>query len=74
MSRDNLGAIVVGTGFGILTHARALRAAGFDVVGLVGRDPEKTAERAKGAGIPNALTSLSEALALPGVDVVAVAV
>ena len=73
MSQDNLGAVVVGTGFGILTHTRALRAAGFDVVGLVGRNPAKTAERAKGAGIPNASTSLSEALALPGVDIVAVA-
>ncbi len=73
MSQDNLGAIVIGTGFGILTHTRALRAAGFDVVGLVGRDPAKTAERAKGAGIPNASTSLTEALALPGVDVVAIA-
>ena len=73
MNQDNLGAIVVGTGFGILTHTRALRAAGFDVRGLVGRNPAKTAERAKGAGIPNAATSLAEALALPGVDVVAVA-
>ena len=26
-----LGAIVVGTGFGVLTHLRALRAAGFEV-------------------------------------------
>ena len=38
MSREDLGAIVVGTGFGILTHTRALRAAGFDVRGLVGRE------------------------------------
>ena len=31
------GAVVVGTGFGVLTHLRALRGAGFDVVALVGR-------------------------------------
>ena len=42
-----LGAAVVGTGFGCLTHVRALRAAGFDVHALVGRDPVKTAARAE---------------------------
>ena len=40
------GVVVIGTGFGCVTHVRALRAAGFDVVGLVGRDPDKTAARA----------------------------
>ena len=40
------GVVVVGTGFGCVTHVRALRAAGFEVVALVGRDPDKTAERA----------------------------
>jgi len=73
MIDTKLGAIVVGTGFGILTHVRALRAAGFNIKALVGRNPEKTAERAQGAGIPKGLTSLSEALALPGVDAVAIA-
>lgn len=68
-----MGAIVVGTGFGILTHTRALRAAGFDIKALVGRNPEKTTERAEGAGIPLGLTDLSEALALPCVDAVAIA-
>ena len=67
------GAIVVGTGFGCLTHVRALRAAGFDVVGLVGRDPDKTAERAKRFDIPNALTSLDEAFQLAHSDAVTVA-
>ena len=42
----SLGVAVVGTGFGCLTHVRALRAAGFDVQALVGRDPVKTAARA----------------------------
>ena len=73
MGDDALGAAVVGTGFGCLTHARALRAAGFDVRALVGRDPEKTAARARRFDIPHALTSLADALELPGVDAVTVA-
>jgi predicted dehydrogenase len=62
----------VGTGFGVLTHLRALRAAGIDVVALVGRDETKTAERAARFDVPNALTSVRDAVALPGVDAVAV--
>lgn len=73
MPEDRLGAVVVGTGFGVLTHLRALRGAGFDVHALVGRDPQKTAERAKRFDVPHGLTSLADALALPGVDAVAVA-
>lgn len=69
----SLGVVVVGTGFGCITHVRALRAAGFDVRALVGRDPEKTAERAKLFDIPMGLTSVDEALALPDVDAVTVA-
>jgi predicted dehydrogenase len=53
---------VVGTGFGCLTHVRALRAAGFDVAALVGRDPEKTAARAERFSIPAAATSLDAVL------------
>jgi predicted dehydrogenase len=71
-SRD-LGAVVVGTGFGVLTHVRALRAAGIDVKALVARNPEKTAARAAKVGVERGLTSLDEALALPGVDIVSVA-
>ncbi|MCE2390204.1 MAG: Gfo/Idh/MocA family oxidoreductase [Proteobacteria bacterium] len=70
---DKLGAIVVGTGFGVITHLRALRAAGFEVLALVGRDPSRTEERARRAEVPHGLTSLAEALELPGVDAVAVA-
>ena len=61
------GVAVVGTGFGCYTHVRALRAAGFDVLALVGRDPEKTAERSRLFEVPRPLTSLTEALAVPGV-------
>ena len=70
---SSLGAVVVGTGFGVLTHLRALRGAGFDVMALVGRDGAKTAAKARMSGVPHACTSLAEALRLPGVDAVAVA-
>ncbi len=67
------GAVVVGTGFGCYTHVRALRAAGFDVLALVGRDPAKTAERAALFEVPAALTSVDEALAVAGADAVTIA-
>jgi len=67
------GAVVVGTGFGCRVHVPALRAAGFDVVALVGLDAGRTARRAARLGIPNACTSLAEALARPGVDAVTIA-
>ena len=67
-----MGAVVVGTGFGVLTHLRAMRAAGIDVVALVGRNEAKTADRAERFGVPNALTNVADAIALPGVDAVAV--
>ena len=72
MSDAPLGAIVVGTGFGVLTHLRALREAGFDVKALVGRDAEKAQKRADLMDVPLGTRSLDEALALPGVDAVAV--
>ena len=68
-----LGAVVVGTGFGCLTHVRALRAAGFEVRALVGRDPARTSERAVRFGVPVSTTNLEEALALEAVDAVTVA-
>src|SRR5258708_38485708 len=67
------GVVVVGTGFGCITHVRALRAAGFDVLGLVGRDPKRTRERADRFGIADAPASLEAALVLPGVDAVTIA-
>lgn len=68
-----LGAVVVGTGFGVLTHLRAMQAAGIEVHALVGRDAAKAADRAARFGVAHATTDLAEALALPGVDAVAVA-
>ncbi len=70
---SGIGAVVIGTGFGVLTHVRALRHAGIEVHALVGRDPEKTRERAKRVDVAHGLTDLSAALALPGVDLVTVA-
>lgn len=67
------GVVVIGTGFGCVTHVRALRAAGFEVVALVGRDPDRTADRARLFDIPRALTSVEEALRLDGVVAVTIA-
>jgi predicted dehydrogenase len=55
-----VGIAVAGTGFGCLTHVRALRSAGFDVRALVGQDPEKTAARAERFDIPRAATALTD--------------
>ncbi len=69
---STLGAAVVGTGFGVITHARALDAAGIEVRALIGRDPDKTAKRAAMFGIPHATTDRAEAFARDDIDVVAV--
>jgi predicted dehydrogenase len=67
------GVVVAGTGFGCVTHVRALHAAGFEVLALVGRDPERTARRAHTVGVARACTSFTEALSLPGVDAATIA-
>jgi predicted dehydrogenase len=67
------GVAVVGTGFGCYTHVRALRASGFEVLALVGRDPAKTAERARLFDVPRPLSSLRDALTIPGVESVTIA-
>jgi predicted dehydrogenase len=64
-------AVVVGTGFGCRVHVPALRAAGFDVVALVGQDEDRTGRRAERLGIPRACTMLTDALA--DTDVVTIA-
>ncbi len=63
---------MVGTGFGCLTHVRTARAAGWDVVALVGRDEARTQARADRFGIPRASTSLADAVRLEGVTAVAI--
>ena len=64
--------MVVGTGFGCRVHVPALRAAGFDVVALVGRDAERTARRAARLGVEHVHTSLADALAIPDVSAVTI--
>ncbi len=68
-----IGAVVVGTGFGLFTHVRALRDSGFEVRAIVGRDRARTAERAAPLGIPLATNDLAEALADPAIQLVTVA-
>jgi predicted dehydrogenase len=65
MSKEGqaLGAVVVGTGFGLFTHVRALRDAGIEVRAIVGRDRERTAQRAAPLGIPLASDDLEQVLA-----------
>jgi predicted dehydrogenase len=67
------GAAVVGTGFGCRVHVPALRAAGFDVVALVGRDADKTGRRAERLGIPEPSVDLEAVLARDDVDAVTIA-
>jgi predicted dehydrogenase len=68
----SLRTAVVGTSFGARIHVPAFRAAGFEVVALVGRDPARTVRRAERMGIDHPYTSLAEALDL-GIDVVSIA-
>lgn len=67
-----LRAAVAGTSFGSRIHVPALRAAGFEVVALVGTDPERTARRAGRLGVRQACTSVTEALDLD-LDVLSIA-
>jgi predicted dehydrogenase len=69
---STLGAAVVGTGFGVLTHVRALQAAGVEVRALVGRDPDKAATRAAMFDIPLASTDRADVFARDDIDMVAV--
>lgn len=65
-------ALVVGTGFGCRIQVPALNAAGFEVVGLVGTDPKRTAERAASNGVAAAYTDIGRAIDATGARVVAV--
>ena len=68
-----IGAVVVGTGFGLFTHVRALRDAGFEVRAIVGRNRARTVERAASLNIKLATDDLAEALADPAIRLVTVA-
>ena len=72
MGQCDLRALVVGTGFGCRIQVPALRGAGFDVVGLIGADARRTAERACQNGVEGAFTSLRDAIDRTGAGTVAV--
>jgi predicted dehydrogenase len=72
MARAQLRALVVGTGFGCRIQVPALRGAGFEVVGLVGTNPDRTAERAAANGVARAFTDMAEAMAVTGADIIAI--
>jgi predicted dehydrogenase len=66
-------ALVVGTGFGCRIQIPALRAAGFDVVGLVGTDIGRTKRRADANGVSQAFTDLDDAITRTQAKVAAIA-
>lgn len=72
MAETRLKALVVGTGFGCRIQVPALRGAGFEVVGLVGANADRTAERARDAGIARGFTDMAEAIAETRPDLVAI--
>jgi predicted dehydrogenase len=73
MANSSISAVVVGTGFGCRIHVPALRAAGFEVAGLVGTNPEKLARRAEVTGVSHTFTDLDQAIDQTGARVVTVA-
>jgi predicted dehydrogenase len=73
MANSSIPAVVVGTGFGCRIHVPALRAAGFDVAGLVGTNSEKLARRAEVTDVARTFTDLDEAIEKTNAQVVTVA-
>lgn len=65
--------IVAGTGFGCRIHVPALRAAGFEVAGLVGRNVERLQRKADQAAIPAVFTDIDAAIDATGASLVTVA-
>jgi predicted dehydrogenase len=64
--------LVVGTGFGCRIQVPALRAAGFDVVGLVGTDPKRTVDRAAANGVPRAFIDVGQGIVETGAVAVSI--
>jgi predicted dehydrogenase len=59
---ESIPVIVVGSGHGCRVHVPALRAAGFNLVALVGNDEQRTQRRAQRLSIPLAATDLTQAI------------
>jgi predicted dehydrogenase len=70
---DTRKAIVVGTGFGCRIHIPALRAAGFEVVGLAGRNPERLQRKAAENHVPAWFTDIDDAISTTGAQLVTIA-
>lgn len=64
--------VVAGTGFGCRIQIPALRGAGFEVVGLVGADARRTAERAAINGVSESFTDVGEAIKRTGAKAAAI--
>lgn len=65
--------LIAGTGFAGQGHAGAFRAAGAEIVGMVGRTPHVVAEVAEKLGIPHAGTDWQAALEQCRPDIVSIA-
>ena len=65
--------VIVGSGHGLRVHLPSLREVGFNVVGLVGNNLERTQRRAEKNSIPQAFTDLETALKTTQADAVTVA-
>jgi predicted dehydrogenase len=72
-SAERMKALVVGTGFGCRIHVPALRAAGFEVAGLVGTRPDRLARKAAESNVPAFFTDLDEAISSTGAALVTIA-
>lgn len=70
---DPIRVLVAGSGFGCRIPVPSLRGAGFEVVGLVGSDAERTARRAERNLIPKGFTDLGHAIEQTGAQAVVVA-
>src|SRR5262245_63961382 len=65
---------VVGAGFGARIQVPGLRASGrFEVVALVGRDPDRLARAASRCGVDRTCRTLEEAMAIPGLRAASIA-
>ncbi|GAD56464.1 Gfo/Idh/MocA family protein [Limimaricola cinnabarinus] len=65
--------LISGTGFAGRGHAEAFRAAGAEIVGIVGRTPKVVEEVAREMGIPHAGTDWQAALETCRPDIVSIA-
>jgi predicted dehydrogenase len=73
VSMEKIRIVVAGAGFGARIQVPGFRASGrFEVVALVGRDPDRLARAAARCGVERTCRSLEEALAIPGLRAVSI--